>query len=177
MQNKSIIKLLLLLVLPIFSFAQTELEKIVLLNNQVEILAPKSLKQMTMDMWVAKYNNRSIKLLALSDEYAEVSLIGDTSKQVMSDTKLYPYKDFQIAAIKKAHPETVIIDSGVKVINAKKVAFVKFVVEAVDQKVYNQVFFTSLNGKLLFFSFNCIDSLRPTWEAIADEIMTSLKVK
>ena len=104
MQNKSIIKILLLLVLPIFSFAQTELEKIVLLNNQVEILAPKSLKQMTMDMWVAKYNNRSIKLLALSDEYAEVSLIGDTSKQVMSDTKLYPYKDFQIAAIKKAHP-------------------------------------------------------------------------
>ena len=70
-----------------------------------------------------------------------------------------------------------IIDSGIKSINKKKVAFFKFITKAIDQNIFNYYFFTILEGKVLMFTFNCIEKLRSRWEKSADEIVLSLNIK
>ena len=70
-----------------------------------------------------------------------------------------------------------IFDEGVKTINGKKVGYFKFLARAVDQKVFNYYFFTVVDGKILLFSFNCIEKLQKTWEPTADKIVSSLTIK
>lgn len=59
----------------------------------------------------------------------------------------------------------------------KKIGYFKFITEAVDQKVFNYYFFTMLDGKILFFTFNCIKELQKKWETTADAIVASLIIK
>ena len=89
-------KVLLLLLFPIFSFSQTKLDTVSFLSGKVKILAPKELKPMTDQMWNLKYQQRTRPVLVLSDEDGEVNLIADITQQPASESQLASFKDFQI---------------------------------------------------------------------------------
>jgi len=170
-------KFIALLLFPFFSFSQDKFDKINLLENKVEILAPKELSKMTDQMWSFKYPKRARPILVLTDENGEVNLIADMTKQPAAENQLASFKDFQIAQLKKSRPDLKVLEDGVKTINGKKVPYFKFLSQAIDQKVFNYYFFTLVDGKILLFTFNCIEKLRTTWEKSADEIVASLKTK
>lgn len=171
-----VLKCMLLCLLPVGCFSQITLARKTLLNNKVEIMAPEKLKQMTDEMFTLKYHRSNKPLMVLTDENAEVNLIADYTPQQLTDDRLYEYKTFQLEGLKKTHPELTVLDSAVSTINGKKVGFFKFISQAIDQKVFNYYFFTIIEGRVLLFSFNCIESLRPKWEKIADEIVASVKM-
>src|SRR5471030_717341 len=142
-------KFILLFLFPIVGFAQSKLEKISLIDNKVEILAPKELSKMTDQMWTFKYHNNPKATVALSDANAEVNLIVNYTPQPAAESQMGDFKDFQIAQLKKTHPDLKVLEDGVKTINGKKVGFFKFLSQASDQKVFNYYFFTVLDGKVL----------------------------
>ena len=115
--------------------------------------------------------------MVLTDVNGEINLIADQNNQSLVEEQLAAYNDFQIKEFKKKHPEMIVRGSGIKTVNGKKIGFLKFTTQAIDQKVFNYYFFTSLDAKLLLFSFNCIEKLRPAWEKTADKIVESLKIK
>ena len=159
------------------TFAQIKMEKVSLIDEKVELNSPTELKPMSGKMWAFKYPNRPKPVFVVSDENAEVNLLGDLTNQPADESQLASFKDFQISNLKKSKPDLKILEQGVKVVNGKKVGFFKFISQAVDQKVFNYYFFTIVDGKILIFSFNCIESLQNKWEKIADEIVGSLKIK
>lgn len=163
--------------IPFISFAQIKMEKIDLLNGKVEFNSPTELTKMTDEMWALKYHNRPKPTFVVSDENGGVNLIADTTNQSASESQLGLWKDFQIERLKKNRPDLKVLNGGVKVINGKKVGYFKFITEATDQKIFNYYFFTIVDGKILLFSFNCIEKLQVNWEKSADEIVTSLKTK
>lgn len=170
-------KFLILLVLPVFSFAQPKLDTVSILNGKVKILAPKELSAMTDEMWTVKYQKRTRPVMVLSDEPAEVNLIADLTPQPANESQIAAFKDFQIQQLKAKRPDLKLLSEGVKTINGKKVGYFKFVTQAVDQKVFNYYFFCIAEGKVLLFTFNCIESLQKEWESTADNIVASLIVK
>jgi hypothetical protein len=169
--------LLLLLLIPVFGFSQPKLDTVSILSGKVKILAPKELSPMSDDMWRAKYQNRPKPSMVLSDHNGEVNLIADATKQPAKETQIAAFKDFQIEQLKQNHPDLNLLSDGVKTINGKKVGYFKFVTQAVDQKIFNYYFFTILDGKILLFTFNCIETLQKKWEPTADNIVSSLWVK
>lgn len=176
--NKKITLLLLTIFLaPVIVFGQSKMEKISLLNNKIEISVPKELSTMTDEIWKLKYQNKPKSTLALSDKNGEINLIGDMTQQPASESQLTAYKDFQINSLKKKRSDLEILAQGIKTVNGKKVGYFKFISDAVDQKVFNYYFFTIVSGKILIFSFNCIEKLRNEWGKTADEIVASLNVK
>jgi hypothetical protein len=168
-------RILILLLFPIFSFSQTKLDTVNFLSGKVKILAPKELKPMSDQMWTLKYQQRTRPVLVLSDEDGEVNLIADMTQQPASESQLASFKDFQIQQLKSRRPGLELLSDGVKTINGKKVGYFKFVTQAIDQKVFNYYFFTLVNGKILLFTFNCIEKLQKKWESTADQIVVSLK--
>ena len=130
---------------------------------------------MTDQMWTLKYQQRTRPVLVLSDEDGEVNLIADITQQPASESQLASFKDFQIQQLKSKRPDLELLADGVKTINGKKVGYFKFVTQAIDQKVFNYYFFTLVNGKILLFTFNCIEKLQKKWESTADQIVASLK--
>lgn len=163
--------------LPVLLFSQVKLERISLLNNKATILAPKELSKMTNEMWTLKYQKRVRPILVLTDANGEVNLIADITQQSVTEDQLGSFKDFQLAQLKKGKSDLKILQDGVRTINGKKVGYYKFLSKAIDQKVFNYYFFTIVDGKILFFTFNCIEKLQTTWEKTADQIVASLKTK
>ncbi len=132
---------------------------------------------MTEEMWTAKYQKRARPILALSDEDGEVNLIADMTQQPATENQIVSFKDYQIQQLKAKRPDLNLLSDGVKTVNGKKVGYFKFVTQAVDQKVFNYYFFTIVDGKILLFTFNCIEKLQKKWESTADDIVSSLQIK
>ena len=168
-------KCIILLLLPVFGYCQTKLDTLSFLSGKVKILAPSDLKPMSNQMWALKYQNRARPVLVLSDEAGEVNLIADMTRQSAAESQLVSFKDFQIQQLKSKRPDLVLLSNGIKTINGKKVGYIKFQTQAIDQKIFNYYFFTLVDGKILLFTFNCIEKLQKQWESTADQILASLK--
>jgi len=125
----------------------------------------------------AKYQKRIRPILVLPDEDGEVNLIADLTQLSATENQMSAFKDAQLQQLKKNRPDMTVLAEGVKTVNGKKVGYFKFVTQAIDQKVFNYYFFTVVSGKILLFSFNCIEKLQKKWEHTADEIVASLKVR
>lgn len=163
------------LLIPLLNFSQAKLDKVSFINNKVTILVPAGFVKMSDEMWTLKYHNIPRPELVLTDLDGEVNLLASLTPQSANESQLLEFKNFQLNNIKK-RPDVNILSSGINIVNGKKVSYIKFISEAVDQNVFNYYFFTIYNGKVLFFSFNCIEKLEKDWEKSADEIVASLKI-
>lgn len=128
-------------------------------------------------MWTLKYHNQPRPELVLTDENGEINLLVDLTHQPAAESQIAAYKDFRISNLKKTRTDIKILGDGIKSVNGKNIGFIKFSSEARDQNIFNFYFFTIVNGKILFFHFNCIEKLQKSWEKTADEILNSLKTK
>ena len=170
-------KSIFFLLVPVLCFSQVKLERIALLNNKVSLLAPAQLKKMTDGMWTLKYQKRARPMLVLTDKEGAINLIGDLTQQKVPDDQLAAFKDFQLAQLRKSKPGLKIIQEGVKTVNGKKVGYFKFTSGPVDQEVFNYYFFTVVDGRILFFTFNCMEKFQSAWEKTADQVVASLIIK
>jgi hypothetical protein len=158
-------------------YAQIKLDTISILEGRVKLLAPAELSQMSDEMWNFKYQKKPRPLMVLTDEDAEINLIAHMTPQHVLENQLEEFKDIQIEQLKQKLPDIFFLDSGVKLINGKNIGYFKFISQAIDQKVFNYFFFTIVDEKILLFTFNCIEKLKPRWQDTADKIVASLIVK
>jgi hypothetical protein len=166
------------LLLSFNSFSQIILEKILLLDNKIEILAPKGFIKMTDDMLLVKYPNTANKPnFVLTDESGTVNLLYTYTTTTMDDNGIPGYADELIKGLTSNRKDILIIDDGILLQDGKNIGYIKFISQAKDQKVFNDIFYISLDNRLLLFSFNCIQKWRDEWEQKADEIANSIRVK
>ena len=177
MIKQNTMRLLVLLLLPILGFSQGKLKNISLFEGKVELMVPKRMSEMSDEMWALKYRSRERPAMVLTDDDGEVNLLASETSQSATESQMTDFVDFQIDQLTKQRPDLFILDRGVRTVNGKNVGFFKFLSTAVDQKVFNYYFFIILDGKVVLFTFNCIDKLRNDWEYTADQIVASLKVK
>lgn len=170
------ILLLLTLLLPAQAWCQQALDTASILDGKAKFLVPKGLTPMTDQMWNAKYPGRTRPVLALSDEAGEVNLLADWTQQPAREEQMEAFKDFQIQQLKRRRPDFGLLADGVAMVHNRKVGWFKFASQAIDQGVFNYYFFTPVEGRVLLFSFNCIQSLQQQWTARADQIAASLVI-
>lgn len=158
-------------------FIQGELEKRSLLDDKIEILVPKGWKPMSEEHIKIKYPGARPPKYVLSDVTGGISLAFNHTDSKATQDQIETYKGVLKSSLTNAFPEAEWIDDGVKEINGKKVGFCKVITNAQTGKIYNQMFFTDVDGKLLICSFNVVENKMKDWKAPADEIMNSLSIK
>lgn len=166
-----------LLFFPVFCFGQPTLDTVSLLNGKVKILCPKELTSMSDEMWAIKYQKRARPTVALTDKDGEVNLIANTTEFDADDSALAEFVDFQVGQLKSKRSDFNLLSKGVKNANGRTVGYFKFLSQAIDQKVFNYYFFIVVDGKILLFTFNCIQKLQSKWEQTADAMLLSLTIK
>ena len=162
-----------------FAFTQvTELGKLSLLNDKIELLVPKEFRQMTQQMLDIKYphtQNRPTFVLTNGD--ATINIAFNHLPNPADESVIESYKDNIKSSYQKSFPSAGWKGDGVMTVNGKKAGYLKLITDAKDQKVYNYIFLTDIDGKLLIGTFNCIEKLLPEWEAVSEQIVKSLKAK
>lgn len=154
-----------------------ELEKRIILDEKVEILIPKDFKPMTAAMLDLKYKGANRPKLVFTDENGTVNIAFSLLPNAATPDQIEDYKNAIKNTYQQSFPDATWVGDGVRIINGKKTGYIKLVTNAIDQKIYNSIFITDCDGKLLIGTFNCTEKLLPDWKETAERIVASLKVK
>ncbi|NQY30156.1 MAG: hypothetical protein HRT69_11885 [Flavobacteriaceae bacterium] len=168
-----------LLIIPLLSMTieKIELEVKSLFDDKVELKIPIEFDIMSEELMKLKYPSERRPTLVYSNESGGINVALNFTENKASQELIEPYVDNFVNTFKNMYPSAEWKGSGAKNINGKKVGFLKLITPAIDTKIYNVIFFTDLNGKLLLCTFNCTEKSIKEWETTADEIMNSLKIK
>lgn len=167
---------ILWLFFPAFALAQENLVLKSVLNNRISILLPESFGNMGMDMIVVKY--------PMADRRpSEVYTNGTGSINVafsMTQTQVTEEQLPEVEPVLRNQfsnsPGVHFISSKIERINGRNFVKVEFFSTAVDSKVYNRLFVTSLDGRMFIGTFNCTERYYKSWEVLAQKIVGSVKV-
>jgi hypothetical protein len=159
------------------TFTKIELGLKSLLNDKVELKIPLDFEIMSDEMIQTKYPSANRPTLVYTNKSGGINVALNLTQHQANQNIISSYKDTFVQSFKNAYPSAVWKDSGVKEINGRKVGYIELVTPAIDTEIYNLVFFTDLEGKLLLCTFNCTKKDTRDWIPIANEIMNSLKIK
>ncbi len=154
-----------------------DLEKRRIYSNQVEILVPKGFKDMPADMVSRKYPSANRPNVIFTDADGTVNVAFNHTANQATQAQIDAYKASIVTSTKRAYSSAKWRGDGVKVINGRKVGYCELITPAADQNVYNLMFFTDLDGRLLMCTFNCVEKKLGEWQEPARQIMRSLTVK
>ncbi|MEN8120288.1 MAG: hypothetical protein ABFS35_08075 [Bacteroidota bacterium] len=148
-----------------------------LLNDKVELKIPKDFEIMSEELMKVKYPSERRPTLVYSNETGGINVALNLTENKASQELIEPYVENFVKTFKNMYPSAEWKGSGSKNINGKKIGYLKLITPAIDTKIYNVIFFTDLDKKLLLCTFNCTEKSITEWEMTADEIMNSLKIK
>jgi hypothetical protein len=168
--------LCLLLVLTAFRpYAEIELIKKRVLSERVEILIPKGFEVMSeqqMDFNYARAQSRPSVIYTNSKEASLAFTYTDnTADQDMID--IYAVNFYKTYA--KQFKEAKWFGNGIKEVSGRKVGYLELMKPELGHEVYQLIFFTDVEGKLLMCTFTCADRQKPEWETVAKQIMGSFR--
>lgn len=148
-----------------------------LLNEKVELKIPSDFNIMSEKLMKMKYPSERRPTLVYSNESGGINVALNLTQNKASQELIEPYVANLVKTFKNVYPSAEWKESGIKEINGKKVGYLELVTPAIDTEIYNLIFFTDLEGKLLLCTFNCTKESISEWTPTAKEIMNSLKIK
>jgi hypothetical protein len=154
-----------------------ELETRTILNDKVEILLPKEFEVMSEEMMKLKYPSDRRPSLIYTDETGGINVAFNHIASKASQQQIDAYLENFVATFKNLHPSAEWHGTGVKTINGKKVGYLELTTPAIDTKIYNLIFFTDLEDRLLLCTFNCVERKQKEWKEPSQQIMASLKIR
>ncbi|WP_018343593.1 hypothetical protein [Cytophaga aurantiaca] len=154
-----------------------ELETKSLLNDRIELKIPKDFKVMSAERIAIKYPKENPPSLVYTDESGGTNIAMNLTSSKASQDVLPSYKDYLVKTLSKMSPSLKWKSNGVTEINGRQVCYLEFITPGIDTEIYNLMFLTDVDGKLLICTFNCTKSDMKEWVPTAKEIMNSLKVK
>lgn len=154
-----------------------KLEAKKVLNDKVEILIPKGFTVMSEEMAKTKYPMENRPSLIYTDENGSINIAFSHTETPIQDNLLKDMKDPMKQAFSNMYQDATWYRDEVIQINGKNVGVFELLTPAADTKIYNLIFFTELDGKMLMTTFNCTEAQMEEWKPIAQEILMSYKVQ
>jgi hypothetical protein len=169
-------KTLLLLVTGLLFQPNTnaELEKKEVLQKKIQVLVPKNWKALPVTLIKTKYPGAQPPQEVYTDSSGQLSLAFNHTDSKLLSSQLHTYANVLKASLNKANPQATWLQSGFIHVEGKEIGFFKLVSNVNGQKIFNQVYFTELKGRLLLGTFNCTESKLESWKLFADKFMYSL---
>lgn len=146
-----------------------------LLNNKVQVLIPKTFVVMPEEMAKLKYPSEKRPSLIYTSEDGSVNIAVNHTDTRTSDDQIDQYKQGLKKLLADMHPTAAWYSDEVLKIDEKNVGVLEVLTPAIDTNIYNLMFFTELDGRLLLGTFNCTEEQMKDWKPIAKEIMNSLR--
>ncbi|GEC88697.1 MULTISPECIES: hypothetical protein [Brevibacillus] len=154
-----------------------KLEAKKVLNDKVEILIPKGFTVMSEEMAKVKYPTENRPSLIYTDEKGSINIAFSHTETPAQDSIIKDMKDPMKQAFSNMYQDATWYRDEVIQINGKNVGVFELLTPAADTKIYNLIFFTELDGKMLMTTFNCTEAQMEEWKPLAQEILMSYKVQ
>lgn len=121
----------------------------------------------------SKYPRCNSPDVVYTDEDGAVNVALNYTTAVMSDNDIATMQSRLLQQLQAANP--IDLTTRTETINGSEFAVFEFMSQAIDTRVYNLMFLTEMDGRMLLGTFNCIGSLKGEWQSRAKEILLSIR--
>jgi hypothetical protein len=146
-----------------------------ILDGQLRVKLPDNFIVMSPETARLKYPLDTRPGLIFTGPDGTVNITFNHSGAALTNAEVADFTDKMIRMIEKMQPDVRWQEHDVKDVSGKKVGFCDFVAPAVDDDIYNLIFFMELNGRVLIGALNCPVALMHNWKPIGLGIMDSLR--
>lgn len=153
-----------------------DLEVRSLLDDKIELKVPIDFNVMSEELLQVKYPASNRPTLVYSNETGGINVAFNHTPNQANQEAIASIEQNLVQVFKTNFPTAEWKDHGTKEINGRQVGYLEMITPALDTDIYNLLFFTDVEGKLLICTFNCTIEHLNSWESTAHEIMSSLQV-
>lgn len=145
-----------------------------LYNNKLRLSVPDYFTEMSSEMKYAKYPRDNSPDVVYTDEDGTVNVAFNYTTTAMSDdNNIAAMQNRLLQQLQVANP--IDLTTRTETINGSEFAVFEFMSQAIDTRVYNLMFLTELDGRMLLGTFNCIEALKDEWQLKAKLILLSIR--
>ncbi len=158
------------------SLQEVVLIKKKILDGRLSVILPDNFNLMEESMIDLKYPIKSERPKVIYTDFnGEINIAFNFTENKIKSEDLIAVKNSIVHEFSQI-PSITILSTEMRPINERNFLFVEFISPALDDDVYNLMFGTNLEGRLLIGTFNCTVGHREKWEPVGKSIINSIKV-
>ena len=140
------------------------------------MMLPEKFELMNEDIARRKYPSEHRPELIMTDETGTVNLMFQYMEGEVTDETVEALRNQVFGMMKRVNPGIKEQEIGTMQISGKTVPYVEFSNPVIDGKLYNLMFYLSVNGRPLMGSFNCQTKVMKYWRSVAFEMVQSIEL-
>lgn len=146
---------------------------VVLYNDKLRLSVPDYFVEMSSEMKHAKYPRGNSPDVVYTDEDGAANVALNYTTTAVPDNNITALQNRMLQQLQAANP--IDLTTRTETINGSEFVIFEFMSQAIDTRVYNLMFLTELDGRMLLGTFNCTESLKKEWLSGAKEILFSVR--
>lgn len=153
-----------------------EFEEKEFFDEKLKIYIPKDFEDMPIEARKLKYPSESRPEIIKSNEDGSISITLNIIDSPLDEERVGELKDGMKMIIKKTNPVNVFYEDGILEIDSKNVGFFEFKSSAIDDFLYNLMFFLEFEEKTLMGTFSCLYKDYEDWRDVAYQVINTVRV-
>lgn len=153
-----------------------EFEQVGFYEESVLVYIPKDFNDMPIEARKVKYPSESRPEIIKCNEDGSITFTLNIIDSPLTEDNVCELKDGMKMIIKKTNPANVFYEDGVFEVNEKNIGYFEFKSSAIDDFLYNLMFFLEFKEKTLMGTFSCRYGEYKEWRDVIFEILKRLTV-
>ena len=153
-----------------------EFEETEFFDEKLKMYIPKDFEDMSIPARKFKYPSENRPEIIKCNEKGNTCITLKIINSPLDEESVRKLKDGMKVIIKKTNPANVFYEDGVLEVDSKNIGFFEFKGYAIDDSLYNLMFFLEFEGKTLMGTFSCIYKECQEWRDIAFQVINTVKV-
>ena len=145
-------------------------------DEKLKMYIPNNFQDMPEEARKVKYMSENRPEIIKSNEEGSTAITLNIIDSPLSEDKVEELIKGMKNIIQKTNPANLFYDIGVEEIDSKNIGFFDFKSSAIDDYIYNIMFFFEIEGKTAMGTFSCRYSESPDWRDIAFQMISTIRV-
>jgi hypothetical protein len=145
-------------------------------DEKLKMFIPKDFEEMSEAARKLKYPSENRPDIIKCNEKGNTCITLKIINSPLDEEKVAKLKDNMKVVIKRTNPANVFYEDGVLEVDSKNIGFFEFKGFAIDDSLYNLMFFLEFEKKTLMGTFSCLHSESKEWREIAFQIIKTIRI-
>lgn len=145
-------------------------------DEKLRMFIPKDFEEMSEAARKMKYPSENRPDIIKCNEKGNTCITLKIINSPLDEEKVAKLKDNMKVVIKRTNPANVFYEDGVLEVDSKNIGFFEFKGFAIDDSLYNLMFFLEFEKKTLMGTFSCLHSESKEWREIAFQIIKTIRI-
>ncbi|MBN1041858.1 MULTISPECIES: hypothetical protein [Clostridium] len=154
-----------------YEFKETEF-----FDGALKMYIPNTFEDMSMEARKLKYPSESRPEIIKCNEDGSIAITLNIIDSPLDESSVEELKNGMKMIIKKTNPANVFYEDGILEVDSKNIGFFEFKSSAIDDFLYNIMFFLEFEGKTLMGTFCCRYGEYKEWRDVIFEVLKKIEV-